>query len=146
MWISVATIVTTRCSRDVPTHTHTHTHTQTQTHWNVTKLPTCCVEFYVIITLCVRPAVPVAHYKWFSRLTLPLLQVSLLYAQRSWRRISLLYYKCTLIRHLCSFMLYMHVWVQNHTCAYFTEVPYVQTRREVLEVSKYVIINVHIIL
>ena len=50
-------------------------------------------------------------------------------------------------------LLYMQVWVQNHTCAvasnisvYFTEVMYVQTWREVLEVSKYAIINVRIIL
>jgi len=50
-------------------------------------------------------------------------------------------------------LLYMQVWVQNHTCAvasnisvYFTEVLYVQTQRKVLEVSKNVIINEHIIL
>ena len=47
----------------------------------------------------------------------------------------------------------MQVWVQNHTFAvasnisvYFTEVLYAQTRREVLDISKYVIINVRIIL
>ena len=50
-------------------------------------------------------------------------------------------------------LLYMQVWVQNHTCAvasnislYVTEVLYVQTWKEVLEVSKNAIINEHIIL